>query len=1037
MICLGIDVGSISAKVVALGGPSDREVLESFVEKNAGEWFVLPRTGPEGGADGEDILVASRYRRIAGQPVQTVLALLEALERSIPPERFGGIRATGTAGRQLAGLLGVGHENEFLAIARGVGALFPGVRTVFEMGGENSKLINLEAGDGGFVGISDYSTNGDCAAGTGSFMDQQASRLGYRIEEVGDIVAGASKSSRIAGRCSVFAKSDMIHVQQKGDQPPEILRGLCDAVVRNFKGSITKGKKVDPPVIMLGGVAKNSGIVAAMREAFDLGGEDMIIPEAYAWMGAIGCALIERDATEKAEPRGGAGIGAGTEKLGDYLRNGTADFPVKEPLSLEHTVLLRDRVDPYPLEEVRDGLPVFLGIDIGSVSTNLALIDASGRLIHGIYLKTAGRPIQAVNKGLAEIEERFGDRIEVRGVGTTGSGRELIGELIGADTVNDEITAHKTGATIIGKEFLGLDVDTIFDIGGQDAKYIRIHNGVVVDFHMNEACAAGTGSFLEEQAEKLGINIIGEFAERALRSPAPLNLGERCTVFMEKDVNACLQRGGRVDDIIAGLAYSICYNYINRVVKGREIGDVVFFQGGTAYNDSVAAAMGMILGQEGKKVIVPPHNGILGAYGEALLTREKMQHTGEESGFRGYNLEAVDYTIREITCRSCSNFCDVQVFTVENEKTYWGDKCSYKFRKRAKTDRSPVIPDLIALREELLHEGYEPEEGEGPLVGFGRSMYYYDRFPFWNALLRELGFRVVLSDVTNKKIKRDGLEACVSDPCYPKKVAHGHIRNLLDKGVDYILSPNQINMETPDMKVESYLCIWGQSMPFVLRHSPQFREHADRFLIPTVHFRYGPEYVRREIREWIREEGLGRERRRRADRAVERAYAAQARFERKKAEIGADALRVLREKEESGIVFVGRSYNIYDREVSLNVPDRLRSDYGVNVIPMDFLPLDSVDIRDINSNMFWNYGRRILAAARIVGREPNLHMIYFTNFKCGPDSFIKHFTPKACGKPYLTLQLDEHGADAGTMTRVEAYLDSKGFLRWWAQENIA
>jgi predicted CoA-substrate-specific enzyme activase len=1030
MIYLGIDVGSISAKVVAIGDHDERDIIDQVLSKNGSIFFTLPEYTREQGT-----IIASSYRRIKGRPVKVILEILNELKRTIPESSIGGIRTTGSGGKQIASLLGVNHENEFLAISRGVGTIYPDVNTIFEMGGECSKLINLEKGEDHFIGITDYSTNGDCAAGTGSFMDQQASRLGYRIEEVGKIVAEAAKSSRIAGRCSVFAKSDMIHVQQKGDQPPEILRGLCDAVVRNFKGSITKGKKVEPPVIMLGGVAMNEGIVMAMRDAFGLKDDELIVPGYYAWMGAIGSALIEREEAAKRKERSTAGYNL--ETLETYLSNPTADFSVKDPLCFDNTILLRDRVEEYPIEEIREGFPAYLGIDIGSVSTNLALIDVDGKLIHGIYLKTAGRPIQAVNTGLREIEELFGDRIVVKGVGTTGSGRELIGELIGADTVNDEITAHKTGAMIIGREYLDLDVDTIFDIGGQDAKYVSIHNGVVVDFHMNEACAAGTGSFLEEQAEKLGINIIGEFAELATRSKSPLNLGERCTVFMEKDVNYCLQRGGRVEDIVAGLAYSICYNYINRVVKGRKIGDVIFFQGGTAYNDSVAAAMGMILGEEGKKVIVPPHNGILGAYGEALLVKEKMEHLGEVSSFRGYDLEEIDYTIKEISCKSCSNFCDVQVFTVEEEKTYWGDKCSYKFRKKAKTDRSPVIPDLVKRREELLLEDFDPDEGEGPVVGYARSMYFYDRFPFWNILMRELGYRIQLSDTTNKKIKKDGLQACISDPCYPKKVAHGHIQNLLDKGVDYILSPNPINMETPDMKVESYLCIWGQSIPFILRFSPQFKEHAHKLLIPTVHFRYGKDFVKKEIRTWIRQEGLGWKRWLKSDRAVDMAYEAQRRFETKRQELGREALRLLEEKDENAIVFVGRSYNIYDREVSLNVPDRLRTDYGINVIPMDFLSLDDVVIRDINSNMFWNYGRRILAAARIVGANPRLHMIYFTNFKCGPDSFIKHFAPKACGKPYLTLQLDEHGADAGTMTRVEAYLDSKGFLRWWSQIDIA
>jgi predicted CoA-substrate-specific enzyme activase len=267
----------------------------------------------------------------------------------------------------------------------------------------------------------------------------------------------------------------------------------------------------------------------------------------------------------------------------------------------------------------------YLGIDIGSVSTNLVVIDHEGKLLHEIYLRTQGRPIEVVSAGLKEIEEKFGDRLEVRGVGTTGSGRELVGELVGADTVNDEITAHKTGATYVCNQ-LGMEpVDTIFEIGGQDSKFIRLDKGIVVDFTMNEACAAGTGSFLEEQAEKLGVSIKGEFASLALASKRPARLGERCTVFMERDVTALLLKGAEVGDLCAGLAYSVALNYLNRVVRGRKIGNTIFFQGGTAYNDAVAAAFSLILQ---KPIIVPPHNGVIGAIGMALIASERMQASG-------------------------------------------------------------------------------------------------------------------------------------------------------------------------------------------------------------------------------------------------------------------------------------------------------------------------------------------------------------------------------------------------------------------------
>jgi len=706
---------------------------------------------------------------------------------------------------------------------------------------------------------------------------------------------------------------------------------------------------------------------------------------------------------------------------------------------------------------------------VGSVSTNLAVIDDNGDLIMEIYVFTEARPIEVVDRNLKKIGNEIGDRIRIRGVGTTGSGRELVGVLIGADTINDEITAHKTGATHVADKLTGERPDTIFEVGGQDSKFISIQEDVVVDFTMNEACAAGTGSFLEEQAEKLGINIKGEFAQLALSSEHPIRLGERCTVFMEKDLNPYLQKGAKIEDLVAGLAYSIVTNYLNRVVRGRHIGDCIFFQGGTAYNDSVAAAFATILDKE---IIVPPHNGVIGAIGAALLAREKMMASGNqpaagstdnqpvagstegrETSFRGYGLDKVDYTIRSFTCPGCSNRCDIQEVRVEDERTYWGDKCSERYRRRSKTDKKPVIPDLISLRQDLLLEGYEERHGDTakerrgeslrlhvpaslcPKIGIPRAMYTYDRFPFWNTFLSELGFDVVLSDTSNKKVINYGIDAVVAEPCFPLKLAHGHVRDLLDKDVDYIFIPNMLNVETEFMDVNSHACPWGQTMTFVIQHAPMMEGREDMLLQPTIHFRDGKEAVTKELQAFAQTFGI---KKKQVARAVEMAYKAQTEFQQKLMEAGQKALRTLVEEDELGIVIVGRAYNIYDSGVNLDIPKKLRDYYGVNVIPMDFLPLEGIDISDVNRNMYWNYGKKILQAARIVARYPNLHIIYITNFKCGPDSYIKQFVREASGgKPFLSLQFDGHSNDAGFMTRCEAYLDSKGFLRWWKRQEVA
>jgi len=1019
MAHLGIDIGCISLKAALVGDAAEADLFHRLASDSPG-LFHLPSQGPA--MVGDRPVLATRYRRIKGSPSEATQKLLDELLAVLPEGAVKGVRVTGSGGKLVGQALNASFENEFKAIARGMAGLHPDVVTVFEMGGETSKFIRLDTGRTvGRVGIADYQTNGDCAAGTGSFMDQQASRLLYDIEDVGGIVLGAGKAASIAGRCSVFAKSDMIHAQQKGYQPPEVLKGLCDAVIRNFKGTITKGKKIEVPVAFIGGVAANEGAVQAVREAFELNDGELLIPDLYAWMGAVGSALLEAEQASVA-----------TSPATFALRELPAsEFPVQEPLSMENVRLLRDMAKPY--EWPADGAKVdaYMGIDVGSVSTNLVVTDDSGEVIHAIYTKTDARPVEVVNKGLAEIREKIGDRVRLLGVGTTGSGRELIGELCGADLVTDEITAHKTGANHIAAQ-IGRQVDTIFEIGGQDSKFISLQDGIVVDFAMNEACAAGTGSFLEEQAEKLAINIIGEFAELALSSAAPIRLGERCTVFMERDVMGYQQRGARKEDLVAGLSYSIAYNYLNRVVRERRVGDCIFFQGGTAYNDAVAAAFSMILGKE---VIVPPHNGVIGAIGMALLARERMQRTHEVTRFRGWDLDEVDYTVKDFVCKGCSNECDIRQFTIEGEKTYWGDKCSEKYRKRAKVDKTPVIDDLIAFRDETLMGFYERAveraRGARETVGIPRAMYAFDRLPFWATFFAELGMRPVVSQETDRTIRETGVDATVAEPCFPIRVVHGHIEALIEAGVDRIFVPNQVNEETEFPEVNSHACPWGQTLPFVVRCAPRIEPYRERILSPLVRFRDGIDGLVRDMGPTLRQELGVSQKQVRA--ALDKAAAAQNAFRRELLEAGTKALVALEESGELGIVLVGRPYNMFDKGINMDIPRKLRTFYGVNVVPLDCLPLQGIDVRDVVPNMYWNYGRKILQAAKFVGERPRLHIIYITNFKCGPDSYIKHYVREASGKPFLILQFDEHQNDAGAMTRCEAYLDSKGFLRWWSQ----
>ena len=1019
-INIGLDIGAISLKLAALGKPEDRAALESLcAEKTSFRFMDWEAPGGKHAP-----LVLSEYRRISGSPIQSTFDLLQEVYDVIPETRIEGIRVTGSGSRTIAKILGIYFENEFKAIARMIGIFYPHVRTIFELGGESSKYIRLETqSDNGQPSIVDYDRSGECAAGTGSFLDQQASRLGYSVEEVGGIVATANCAARIAGRCSVFAKSDMIHAQQKGYTPADILRGLCDAVARNFRSSIVKGRPVTKPVALIGAVSQNSGVTAALRGVFGLKEDELFVPELYAWSGAVGSAILEAEERKKRSLRD-------IHRLSQH----EAEQRVQDtaPLSMNDVVLLRDRVGSYAPAAGDGPIPAYLGIDIGSVSTNVVVTDEHGVVIQDIYLRTAGRPIEAVQQGLTEVERQWGKRLVVQGVGTTGSGRELIAELVGADAVNDEITAHKTGALHVSSTLGGEPVDTIFEIGGQDSKYISIENGIVVDFAMNEACAAGTGSFLEEQAEKLGISIKGEFAKLALSAAAPTPLGERCTVFMERDVTGWLLKGEAAPNVVAGLAYSIVLNYLNRVVRGRKIGKVIYFQGGTAYNDAVAAAFAKVLG---KKITVPPYNGVMGAIGMALIARQWHLATHGETRFRGYDLSRLSMATRDFVCKACSNLCDIKEFTIEGQKSFWGDKCSDKFRKPSSSGRKPVIEDLFAVRERLLESAAGQTVSIGKFeripgklsVGLPRAMSVFDNLPFWFRYFTDLGIQVVLSPVTDPKIAADGVEMALAQPCYPIQIAHGHVAALFNMGVDYVLVPNMLNAETSqESTCSAHYCPWNQTLPYVIRSAPKMEAHRHAFLIPQLHFQLGREQVKSGLYEAMHRLGVSR---RANDHAVDAAYAAQREYQSRLLEAGRKALEVLDHTDEPGVLLVGRGYNIYDRSVNCDIPRKLRHRYGANVIPIDFVVTGREPISDLHPNMYWSSGQKILAAARLASTRPNLHVVYLSNFKCGPDSYIKHFTREAAGAPLLVLQFDGHGNDAGYMTRCEAYLDSKGILR--------
>jgi predicted CoA-substrate-specific enzyme activase len=955
-------------------------------------------------------LLEEHYTRMKGQPFQTVLRVLEEILQRIPADRFLTVSFTGIGGKPLSQLLAGNFANEIIAQTQAAQRLYPQVRTIIDIGGEDSKLILLEK-ENDRLKISDFSMNTLCAAGTGSFLDQQASRLGLTIEEFGELALKSKTPPRIAGRCSVFAKSDMIHLQQIATPDYDIVAGLCYAMARNFKSNVGKGKEFTKPILFQGGVAANLGMRRAFQEVLELSDGELIIPKYFASMGAIGAVLVTLE--DGGRPRAEA---LSLTPLRQYLEEQREEPTPLKPLSLTPRHLMRKEegvgvTSPEISQEKKT--EAYLGIDVGSISTNLVVIDRYKQVLAKRYLMTAGRPIEAVRTGLQEIGEEIGDQIEVMGVGTTGSGRYLTADFVGADLVRNEITAQATAAIHIDPK-----VDTIFEIGGQDSKYISIDNGVVVDFEMNKVCAAGTGSFLEEQAEKLDVSIKEEFGDLALSAKCPVKMGERCTVFIESDLVHHQQMGAEKDDLIAGLSYSIVQNYLNRVVGDRRIGNRIFFQGGTAFNKGVVAAFERYLDKE---IIVPENHDVTGAIGVAILALE--ERTWERSGFKGFDLSQRRYEHSSFECKGCPNLCLIRKVSVEGEKPlFYGSRCEkYDVIKRTK---GSSIPDLFEEREKMLCAPYPGEEAlpaDAPVIGIPKILYFHEMFPFWKAFFTELGYRVILSDVTNKELIRKGVENVVSETCFPIKVSHGHILNLLDKKVPRIFLPSIISLKSSHPEIpNSQACPYAQSLPYAVHSSIDFKKARVEVLQPVFNFGLGREKLEKELIQFGKE--LHRDSKK-VKKAFEMAERFQGLFYQTLLHRGREVLGQVGPGERA-MVIVGRPYNSCDSGVNLEIPKKLR-DLNILSIPMDFLPLESVPPSEEIREMYWRYGQRILAAGRIVRDDPRLHAVYITNFGCGPDSFINHFYRDISkGKPYLQLEIDEHSADAGAITRCEAFLDS-------------
>ena len=863
---------------------------------------------------------------------------------------------TGSAGERLLEICpGLSNLGDIPAIHRGVILLAPEARSVIEIGSQSARFLT---GFGSEL-PPQFAVNEHCAGGTGSFFEDQMSRLGLRIEDYSNLVAQAESIPRLSGRCAVFAKTDIIHRQQEGIPTPDILLGLCYAMVRNYKAVIVRSLPVERPVALCGGVAQNAGVVQAVKAVFGLEEEDLIIPDPFLHAAAVGAALAAQEAE--------------TCSMGELLASlcgqpAAADQLVRRsPLSQPAGVSLTDPASSgvIPLEGCA------LGIDVGSTSTDLVLMDPDGGLIDFQYLRTAGDPEGAVRRGLEHLRERFGE-LPLLAVGVTGSGRERIGRLIGADAVRDEITAQARAAV-----HWVPDADTVFEIGGQDSKYISLQGGQVADFQMNKICAAGTGSFVEEQAARMGIPL-EEFGPLALTAQAPVELGERCTVFIETAIQSALAQGASQAEVAAGLCQSIVRNYLHKVVGSKLVGRRIVLQGGVAYNPGIVAAFRQ---EFGDRLTVSPCFSISGAFGVALLALETAEGPSRFHGFTGQGEESPAL--------------------------------------------SPEVQRNIAFYQrgpQLLLEGYDPAPvPRRKTVGVPFALMIHKFFPMANAFFRHLGYNVLLSPPTNEEIIRLSQQTAQAETCYPVKLIHGHMAWLAEQGVDYIFLPSIHTMKHETSRVEhNYGCVYMQTAPRLAARALRLEERGITLLNPVFDLDFGQEAMASAMLGLGKQLGIPKVRCLPAlmsgAQAVRRHTAA---VEKQ----GRDLLASLG-PEDKVLVLITRNYGLSDPVLNMGIP-RLLLERGYKVLTLSHLPAHDLDLSADHPNLYWPFGQHILSGAKLVAHHPNLYAVYLTNHGCGPDTTLSYLFRQEMGeKPYLHIEVDEHFSPVGVITRIEAFLQS-------------
>jgi predicted CoA-substrate-specific enzyme activase len=961
---------------------------------------------------GEEIIPLEPLK-IKGKPLEKLRELFHTIKNEHLPENNASV-TMGIAGRgseKIARELKADYVEEIEALVASVNRLLPDTRHVIEIGAESQSYLSLFKDEhSGSLLLDDAVPGGKCAGGSGSFLDYMHKRLKYdSLEDFIKVGLSVDSPAGISGRCAVFAESDIVHHYQKGTPKERIVAGIHQAVARNYKSMLHKNRTPFEQIALIGGVAHNECLRHHMALELGLKEEQIFVPPHSQYHTAIGAGLKSKKKVD---------LAWALEEIEKSMAL-PFDYASMEAIHLEHSVILE--APPLP-EKIGTIAVAALGVDIGSVSTKAALvaeIDGTFHVLASHYRRTEGNPIKAVQLTLREIRDEIAHKgliIEKIVAATTGSGRYLTGYFIGAHLIKDEITAQASGTATFFKD----DDITIIEIGGQDSKFIRLNKGAIEDFEMNWACAAGTGALIEKHAKNLDIDI-RDFGSHALEGDRPPIINSTCAVFSESALVHFQQNNVTIDNLCAGACLASAKNYLVKVVRNRPISDRIVFQGAVAFNRGMVGSFETLLS---RPICVPAYPHLTGAIGAARLAYEDAVHTNAPSAFNGFDriLEA-DYNLSSFQCTQCHNECQVNRFVVGEERFFQGDRCD-RYSGAQKKKQAHDLPNLFEEREKLLMTIYRKKENitRHGTVGIPRGLLFSDYYPFFNAFFSELGFDVTPSEETNKRTIARGIQSTVAEPCFPVKVAHGHVAELLEKEVDFIFLPYIISAEAPVGSYDSFIsCPYVQSAPDVIKSALKKEGGRTRFITPTLFFDRGDKHIDRVFKEVGKELGTSP---RQVSLALAEARRTLGNFRTAIRKRGEEIVKNL-EAGQTAFIIIGRPYATNDSAVNMDVAKKVL-DEGYLPIPLDYLPLHSYDASTSWPNIYSVQGQKKLAAAKLIAGNKNLHALVVTYFGCGPDAFLDQMFKEEIGKHYLTIQIDEHTSDTGMITRIQAYLNSAG-----------